>query len=118
MGAISYERAPLTVLRISDSSAEEALEFLNRYSPRGYEHVPDYAPGSSVIYIRSRSDQSTTVGLLPDTVLVHDPDRGGVDLVYSHATLNRLGISKRKLLEAFAEAEERAAGVADASPGA
>lgn len=118
MGAISYERAPLTVLRISDSTAEEALEFLNRYSPRSYEHVADYRADSSVIYIRSKSDQSTTIGLLPDTVLVHDPDRGGVDLVYSHATLNRLGISKRKLLEAFAEAEARSAGVANVSPGA
>ncbi len=114
MGSISYERAPLTVLRISDSTAEEAIEFLNRYSPRSYEHVADYRTDSSVIYIRSKSDRSTTIGLLPDTVLIHDPDRGGVDLVYSQATLNRLGISERKLLEAFAEAEERSEGVADA----
>lgn len=105
MSTIRYERAPLTVLRISDSTPEEAIEFLNHYSSQRYEHVENYIEGSSAIYIRSRSDQSTTIGLLPDTVLIHDPDRGGVEFANSHATLNRFGISRHRLIQAFTEAD-------------
>lgn len=101
MVAVSYPRGPLTVLPVRGADADEVLSFLNRYGAERYEHseAPEVSgeDRATSIYVRSAADRSTIIGLLPSTVLIHDPERGGIQFAYSVEALDRFGVDRRKL---------------------
>lgn len=108
MGAISYARSPLAVLQISSSTVEEILDFLNLHSSQSYERIDDTSGQSSPIRVRSLSDCSTIISLQSDTLLVHDPDRGGVAIIQSMVAIERFGIDGDRLRELLAKVAAKA----------
>lgn len=104
---IYYARSPLLILPVADSSLEEVLRFLNDYGENtalgedSYEFVDSIEDTSNSIVFRVRkcSDRSTIIGLSSSTVILHDPDIGGVQLLHSMNDLERYGVKTNTLLQ-------------------
>lgn len=104
---IYYARSPLLILPVADSSLEEVLRFLNDYGENtalgedSYEFVDSIEDTSNSIVFRVRkcSDRSTIIGLSSSTVILHDPDIGGVQLLHSMNDLKRYGVKTNALLQ-------------------
>lgn len=104
---IYYARSPLLILPVAGSSLEEVLRFLNDHGENSslgedsYEFVDsaEDASNSVVFRIRKCSDRSTIIGLSSSTVILHDPDIGGVQLLHSMNDLERYGVNLDAILQ-------------------
>lgn len=100
-GAVSYERSPLSILEVARADESAVLEFFLLYGDGDYRLVegPAGTQDSKAIYIQNSRDRSTRVGITQKTILIHDPDRGGVEIVYGAEGLKRFGVSEDLLEE-------------------
>lgn len=100
-GAISYERAPLSILEVARADESAVLEFFMLYGDGDYRMIeaPADSRYANTIYLQSSKDRSTRIGLTRQTILIHDPDRGGVEIVYGAEGLRRFGVDEGILRE-------------------
>jgi len=104
MATLSYPRSPLTVLSVRDSSPEEVIGFLNRFSAdQSYSLISDDSLSERAIKVRGSRDRTTLIGLLPSYYLVYDPDLGGVQFIYGEDGLHRLGVDPAELTRRFSK---------------
>lgn len=96
MSIVVYERKPLTLLSMVDSSLEEAVEFLNKYGKRKYESVGQERLDSNTVIFRVRPllDKSTVISLTDSTVLIYNPDRDEVSFAHNLFSLKSYGVNK------------------------